>query len=536
MSLPYTFANAIGPIPLSQLDSNFNAVEAFANTAGVVTEGAQPNITSVGVLNSLSVVGHVSAATYSGNGRNLTGIVANTSYDNSNVAAFLPTYTGNLTANNIIVAGVVTGNGAGLSGINGPNVVSAVSNAAFASSANVVVVNAQPNITSVGTLTSLLVSGNILSGNLLSANISTPGNISATGNVSATYFIGNGSQLTGISAGGVTNANQLQGNTLSSNVVFSSLTTVGTLTSLSVAGAVIPGSLSTAGNVSAAGMTAGGNITSGNLSASGGVTATTLTGTLTTASQHNITSLGTLTSLDVSGNVGITGNLNPTNIVSPGNLDIAGWIDTGGGIVAANVSSDTDIVAVGNITGNFFIGNGSQLTGIDTGIQTTIQSGNASFLCDSVGQSNIFAYFGNGGFARFGQSPSDPNSYGFYSTGFVSTDGLFQANLARITGIQVDNNITVGANVVANGVMRANTIRGNISILSSGNITAVDYVTGNVIHGNLLISTAGNVVAGNLVSGNNLATLSNVQRVLYVANTSPGPSDGAVGDIWYQTY
>lgn len=38
------------------------------------------------------------------------------------------------------------------------------------------------------------------------ANVSVTANVSATGNVSGTYFIGNGSQLTGISAGGTSNA------------------------------------------------------------------------------------------------------------------------------------------------------------------------------------------------------------------------------------------------------------------------------------------------------------------------------------------
>lgn len=60
--------------------------------------------------------------------------------------------------------------------------------------------NAQPNITSVGTLTSLAASGNITGGNLASS-----GNISATGNVSATYYLGNGSQLSGIFATSLAN-------------------------------------------------------------------------------------------------------------------------------------------------------------------------------------------------------------------------------------------------------------------------------------------------------------------------------------------
>jgi plastocyanin len=70
----------------------------------------------------------------------------------------------------------------------GANVSGQVGNALIA---DTVYTAAQPNITSVGTLTSLAVTGNITSGN---ANL---GNA-----VTANYFIGDGSMLTGITGGG----------------------------------------------------------------------------------------------------------------------------------------------------------------------------------------------------------------------------------------------------------------------------------------------------------------------------------------------
>ena len=62
MTVPYTFANQTGALPLSELDANFAAVPNFANTAGTVTNTAQPNITSIGVLNSLSVTGNTAVS------------------------------------------------------------------------------------------------------------------------------------------------------------------------------------------------------------------------------------------------------------------------------------------------------------------------------------------------------------------------------------------------------------------------------------------------------------------------------------------
>jgi len=87
---------------------------------------------------------------------------------------------------------------------------------ALVDSANIVTNRSQPAITSVGTLSNLSVSGNITS----------------------SYLYGNGSQLTGIASATSSNANALVGNTLSSNVTTSTLTSVGTLANLSVTGNV----------------------------------------------------------------------------------------------------------------------------------------------------------------------------------------------------------------------------------------------------------------------------------------------------------
>jgi hypothetical protein len=91
MSVPYTFANQSGNIPLSELDANFStlssAVPPYANAAGTattaitaqtaatVTNNAQPSITSVGTLTSVSVSGNVSTSEFFlGNGSLLTGL------------------------------------------------------------------------------------------------------------------------------------------------------------------------------------------------------------------------------------------------------------------------------------------------------------------------------------------------------------------------------------------------------------------------------------------------------------------------------
>ena len=113
----------------------FTTGVSASTISGSLTTNAQPNITSVGVLSSLAVNG------------NITGL--------------------NVTANHI-------GNGSQLSSITAANIVGKVANAAFADSAisattaGTVTTAAQPNITTVGTLNSLTVSGNLSAGNITS--------------------------------------------------------------------------------------------------------------------------------------------------------------------------------------------------------------------------------------------------------------------------------------------------------------------------------------------------------------------------------
>ena len=122
--------------------------------------------------------------------------------------------------------------------------------------------NANVTISSAGTANVLTVS---------STGVVVAGTISATGNVTGNYILGNGSQLSGVIT--TVDANTLTGNTLSSNVVTSSLTSVGTLGSLSVTGTATVGNIATGGSVSATGNVTGNNILTGGLiSATGDIT------------------------------------------------------------------------------------------------------------------------------------------------------------------------------------------------------------------------------------------------------------------------
>jgi hypothetical protein len=151
--------------------------------------------------NTISTTGNITGNYFIGNGSQLTGLAA--IYGNANVVANLAALgTNPVSTTGNVTAGYFIGNGNFLTSIAGSNVTGTVANATYAATAGnatsatiagTVTGNAQANITSVGTLTSLSVSGNTSSGNLL-----TGGMMSATGNVSGNFFIGNGSQLSSV--------------------------------------------------------------------------------------------------------------------------------------------------------------------------------------------------------------------------------------------------------------------------------------------------------------------------------------------------
>lgn len=118
----FTFSHPLDGITVSTLTSTglltANVAVKTANiqdTSGTVTiqtkYNSQPG--DVGVVGNLVVgtggTGNVSATYFIGDGSQLTGVAG--SYANANVALYLPTYTGNLTAGNITTSGTLTANG-----------------------------------------------------------------------------------------------------------------------------------------------------------------------------------------------------------------------------------------------------------------------------------------------------------------------------------------------------------------------------------------------------------------------------------------
>jgi hypothetical protein len=349
------------------------------------------------------------------------------------------------------------------------------------------------------------------------------GVVSATGNVSGNYFIGNGSQLTGVTASSV-DANALTGNTLSANVLYSSLTSVGTLSNVSISGNVTGGNILTGGLISAAGNVTGGNLLTGGL----------ISSTSTIISAANITGANVLTGGLISATSTITSAANITggNVLTGGIVSATANV-TGGNILTGGlISATSTITSAANITG------GNVLT---TGL---ISSTGAITSAANVNANNVIA-------TTIVNAPSLTGTIaslsGNVTGGNVLTGGLISAT-STITSAA---NIT-GGNVLTGGIVSATgnvTGGGVITTGSSGNISGANVVsattftaTGNITGGNILtvglVSATGNVY-GNAILSNNYYYANGIPvppGIIYTANTAPPVSPAPkVTDQWYDT-
>jgi hypothetical protein len=231
--------------------------------------------------------------------------------------------TGNLLVPNVVIANTIQSNG----NVNGSN--ASLGNLVTANYYSGVLTTAsQPNITSVGTLSSLSVTNDVTAGNVY-ANSGTIGaslligtiTTNAQPNITSVGTLSSVSVTNNITAGNVyANSGTIGASLLTGTITTNAqpnITSVGTLSSLSVTNDVIAGNVyANSGNIRGTTLTAVGNVNSGNASLGNLATANFFTGTLTTNAQPNITSVGTLSSLNVTGNIS-AGNVNISgNIVS----------------------------------------------------------------------------------------------------------------------------------------------------------------------------------------------------------------------------
>ena len=436
-----------GNVQAGNLFGNGNAISSItgANVSGQVAFANVAN--NVAVANVIGI-GNISVI-------NLDGNVSNILHGNG----YWGPEAQNLNANYANFAGEAFN-------VSGSNVTGTVANATYALSSNVantagtVTTNAQPNITSVGTLTGLTVAGDILpsanvtynlgsptrrwkdlyvSGNTIDLNGST---ISSSAN-GITLTNPSGGTFTVIGTGASNTASIVNGNSSiviqpNSEIDFN-ITGASNIVVISSNGLLVNSNANVTGNIITAGtVTATGNVTGGNLNTANGVYANTanITANLTSGNA-NLGNLATANYVNIanilSGNIAnFIGNLTSLN-ANLGNLATANYVNI------ANILSGNIANFSGNVTSlNANLGNLATANYVNI---ANVLSGNTANFSGNI--TSLNANLGNLATAN-------------YFTGTLTTNA--QPNITSVgtlTSLNVSGNANVGnlgtTNVIATG-------------------------------------------------------------------------------------
>jgi len=438
-------ANGISSNTLTAENANIsNTVYAnFVSAIITADSSSQPNISSVGTLNGLTV-----------NGLTQLGDVSNV-----RIGGGFPDYTlvtdglGNLSWSPVVLPDIVAGS---------TNQIQYNINSGLAASANLTFNPTTSTLQSVtisatGSITgsNLNIGSNIIAGNnIRGAIISSTGNITASSNIQGSNLLATSS----ISTGGALTASSIS-----------------VSTNISVLGNVLANNLNAASVVSANGNISGSNLnTAGRVSANGNITGANLfTG-------GNVSATGTVIAQQVnSGNISVSGNITSNNLII-----------------------NNEISSTGNITSaNYILGNGAFLTGINLGNQSSLNQISNGTSNVSIPSLNGAVTISSGATANV----VTVTNTGLSVSGNVSVNGNSNLGNLSTSTFSASGNIT-GANLLTSGRISA-TGNANVAnlgvagtISASGNATVNNLNTGQIsASGNL---TALNANLGNLVTAN----------------------------------
>ena len=372
------------------------SIASVSNVAVITSTGA--TVTGrLSTVGNIAATGNVTASYFLGNGSQLTGLPD--AYGNSNVALYLPTYTGNLSANNITTTGTISANGnITTSGYFVGDFFGNITGNFVVPGANTeVIFNTNGNADAAAGLT-FNATGNILTvlgpvsatGNVTGGNVITGGLVSATGNITGNYIIGNGSQLTGLPAGYANSdvAAYLSSGTVSSNILTTNtISATGNITGGYIFGngSLLTGIITSVANINSGTsnvtvVSSGGNVSvgvggtanvavfattgeyvTGLISASGNITGGNVSATNHTGTTVSVT--GAITGASVVGGVMTGTSLSASGNVQGGNLSTAGLISATGNITANNFVGNSVVASTGNLSLTAGSGNATQITG-----------------------------------------------------------------------------------------------------------------------------------------------------------------------------
>ena len=336
----------------------------------------------------------------------------------------------------------ISGNGAALTNLTGANITGNVANANFAAYAGNITVAAQSNITSVGTLTSLDVSGNISTGN---ANL---GNF-----VIANFFSGSGNNLSNIQSSNITGA-----------IAYATVAN-------SVAGANVSGAVTYAATANAV---AGANV------------------------------LGAVANATYADNAGTAYSVSASNI--SGTINLANFATTANAVAGANVSGNVGnalnayAVAGANVSG--FVAN-SNVANTAFAVAGANVSGAVSYAttANAVAGANVSGFVANANVANTAFAVTGANVSGQVANALVASTVYTNAQ-PNITSVGTLSSLDVTGNILAGNANLGNSVTANFFTGSGAYLTSVTAVTAGTVTTNAQPNITSVGTLANLIIGN----------------------------------
>jgi hypothetical protein len=439
-------------LPLGNIDAGTYApvVDAFTNytvTMGNMTAYVNQNSGNISVTGTVSATGNITGAYILGNGSQLTGLPA--TYGNANVAAFLAAFGSNTitTTGNVVVGNVSGGNG----NIDGKFY----------------------NLQGLTGNSTAYIGRSLTTGQGNRARFAfTNGN-----NNHALQFIPNQTNL----YADYYNPSTAVETWAEIDMVVANVTSPKVSINVNYDTTYREWIYDISGNITLPGNTSAINYANGTSILSG------LAGTYGNAN------VATFLADFGSNSISTTGN------VTSGNVNVSGVVSAAGNVRGLNINTTGLITATGNVTGNYFIGNGSQLTGIATSTygNANVAANLAAFGSNPISTSgNVTAgyFIGDGSFLSGLGNGSVSNSAIQNGNSYVSIPG---AN-GTITMSTVNSPNTAGITIAGNANVTIQSVNGYVN-MSPGTVVITRMVVSDVTGSILQISSGG-------FSGNNFSS------------------------------
>ena len=434
----------------TKTNDNFNQLFATAGVSGIANGTSNVNIPQANGNVVISSAGAANVLTVTGTGVNVAGtlnssglttlsnlsvtgavISTGTIQSLADVTAVTVTASGNLSANNAVITGNVTGalftgNGAGLTGVIATgNVGAATQLTNGTTTMNIPVANGNM-IGNVGGVLNIFTLSTIGLG--ISGIVSVSGNVTGSSNITGSGNITGGNILTGgiVSANGniIGDANIRGSNLLSSGLVSATANITGG--NLLTGGLISSTSTITGSSLSGSVASLSGNVTGGNVLTGGLISATS---TITSAA--NISG----------GNVLTGGLISATGNITGGNLLTGGVLEFAGGSKLRPVGANLDVVAGTSSYVNLITSDGNSYMGVDNG---------GGYIA-TVGGTWNFSTTGNL------TAPGNVSAVGNVTGGNIQTGGVVSATgnvLGNVFTVNLGNTTTAiingGGNAVGN--------------------------------------------------------------------------------------